>query len=307
MGDPDVDDDAFAAGVERALRDPAVTAALFSVRVESLAGRLSPSSSGDYLSGLLIGAEIAAQIDTSHRPLILIGAEALGRRHGQRSVAHSRGPIPMIPAAIESLDALPLIAILRGLAPDEAVDVGEAIVAAGFRCLEVPLNSPEPLQSIDLLRRALGGRALVGAGTVLTAEAARQVADAGDQLVISPNTNVEVIQQTKALSPLSLPGFFTPSEAFVALAAGADALRLFPAEIAGPQGVRAVRAVLPTGARVYAVGGVDPASMDDRRAAGASGCGIGSAVFKSRQSAEQTGRQAAQFVTRWSSPAFEQP
>ena len=125
----------------------------------------------------------------------------------------------MIPVAIESLDALPLIAILRGLTPDEAVEVGEAIVAAGFTCLEVPLNSPQPLESIRRLRAALDGRALVGAGTVLTPEAARQVAEAGGQLVISPNTNAEVIRQTKALGLLSLPGFFTPSEAFVALQA----------------------------------------------------------------------------------------
>ena len=205
----------------------------------------------------------------------------------------------MIPVAIESLDALPLIAILRGLTPDEAVEVGEAIVAAGFTCLEVPLNSPQPLESIRRLRAALDGRALVGAGTVLTPEAARQVAEAGVQLVISPNTNAEVIRQTKALGLLSLPGFFTPSEAFVALEAGADALKLFPAEVAGPKGLKAVRAILPAGTRVYAVGGVDPDSMDGWRAAGASGFGIGSAVFKPGQSAEQIGRNAQAFVSAW--------
>jgi 2-dehydro-3-deoxyphosphogalactonate aldolase len=205
----------------------------------------------------------------------------------------------MIPVAIESLDALPLIAILRGLTPDEAVEVGEAIVAAGFTCLEVPLNSPQPLESIRRLRAALDGRALVGAGTVLTPEAARQVAEAGGQLVISPNTNAEVIRQTKALGLLSLPGFFTPSEAFVALDAGADALKLFPAEIAGPKGLKAVRAILPAGTRVYAVGGVDPDSMEGWRAAGASGFGIGSAVFKPGQSAEQIGRNAQAFVSAW--------
>lgn len=205
----------------------------------------------------------------------------------------------MIPVAIESLDALPLIAILRGLTPEEAVEVGEAIVAAGFTCLEVPLNSPQPLESIRRLRAALNGRALVGAGTVLTPEAARQVAEAGGQLVISPNTNAEVIRQTKALGLLSLPGFFTPSEAFVALDAGADALKLFPAEIAGPKGLKAVRAILPAETRVYAVGGVDPDSMDGWRAAGASGFGIGSAVFKPGQSAEQIGRNAQAFVSAW--------
>ncbi|MEA3472560.1 MAG: 2-dehydro-3-deoxy-6-phosphogalactonate aldolase [Pseudomonadota bacterium] len=205
----------------------------------------------------------------------------------------------MIPVAIESLDALPLIAILRGLKPDEAVEVGEAIVAAGFRCLEVPLNSPEPLDSIRRLRQALDGRALVGAGTVLNVAAAHEVADAGGQLIISPNTNVDVIRETKTLGLLSLPGFFTPSEAFAALDAGADALKLFPAEIAGPKGLKAVRAVLPAATRVYPVGGVDPDSMSAWRSAGASGFGIGSAVFKPGQSAEQVARQAAEFVVRW--------
>ena len=205
----------------------------------------------------------------------------------------------MIPVSIESLDALPLIAILRGLKPDEAVEIGEAIVAAGFRCLEVPLNSPEPLDSIRRLRQALDGRALVGAGTVLNVAAAHEVADAGGQLIISPNTNVDVIRETKTLGLLSLPGFFTPSEAFAALDAGADALKLFPAEIAGPKGLKAVRAVLPAATRVYPVGGVDPDSMSAWRSAGASGFGIGSAVFKPGQSAEQVARQAAEFVVRW--------
>lgn len=206
----------------------------------------------------------------------------------------------MIPVSIESLDALPLIAILRGLKPDEAMEIGEAIVAAGFRCLEVPLNSPEPLESIRRLRQALDGRALVGAGTVLSVTAAREVADAGGQLIISPNTNVEVIAETKTLGLLSLPGFFTPSEAFAALDAGADALKLFPAEVAGPKGLKAVRAVLPAATRIYPVGGVDPDSMAAWRSAGASGFGIGSAVFKPGQSAGQVGHQAATFVAHWS-------
>ncbi|MFN3879062.1 MAG: 2-dehydro-3-deoxy-6-phosphogalactonate aldolase [Brevundimonas sp.] len=205
----------------------------------------------------------------------------------------------MIPVSIESLDALPLIAILRGLTPDEAVDVGEAIVAAGFRCLEVPLNSPEPLESIRRLRQALDGRALVGAGTVLNVAAAREVAAAGGQLIISPNTDTDVIRETKTLGLLSLPGFFTPSEAFAALDAGADALKLFPAEIAGPKGLKAVRAVLPAATRVYPVGGVDPDSMAAWLSAGASGFGIGSAVFKPGQTADQVGRQAKAFVQAW--------
>ena len=209
----------------------------------------------------------------------------------------------MIPVAIDSLDTLPLIAILRGLKPDEAVAVGEAIVAAGFLCLEVPLNSPEPLESIRRLRAALDGRALVGAGTVLTVAAAREVAQAGGQLVISPNVNTDVIRETKTLGLLSLPGFFTPSEAFAALDAGADALKLFPAEVAGTKGLKAVRAVLPAATRVYPVGGVDPDSMGQWLAAGASGFGIGSAVFKPGPSPEQVGRNAAAFVSAWTEAA----
>ena len=200
---------------------------------------------------------------------------------------------------IQTLDALPLIAILRGLEPDEAVAVGEAIVAAGFVCLEVPLNSSRPLESIRRLRDALDGRALVGAGTVLSVDAARAVADAGGQIIISPNTNPDVIRAAKAMSLLSIPGFFTPSEAFAALDAGADALKLFPAEVAGPAGLKAVRAVLPADTRVYAVGGVDPASVSTWRSAGASGFGIGSAIFRPGKSAPDTGVSAAAFVSAW--------
>ena len=205
----------------------------------------------------------------------------------------------MISARIETLDALPLVAILRGLTPDEAVAVGEAIVATGFLCLEVPLNSPQPLESIRRLRQALDGRALVGAGTVLTPAAVHQVAEAGGQLAISPNTDAAVIRETKALGLLSMPGFFTPSEAFIALDAGADALKLFPAEVAGMKALKAVRAVLPPASRVYPVGGVDPESVADWRASGASGFGIGSAVFKPGQSPEAVGAQAARFVAAW--------
>lgn len=200
---------------------------------------------------------------------------------------------------IQTLDSLPLIAILRGLEPENAVAVGEAIVAAGFVCLEVPLNSPQPLESIRRLRDALDGRALVGAGTVLSVEAAHDVAAAGGQIVISPNTNPDVIRAAKTLGLLSIPGFFTPSEAFAALDAGADALKLFPAEVAGPQGLKAVRAVLPADTRVYAVGGVAPDTIATWRRAGASGFGIGSALFTPGRSAPATGKTAADFVAAW--------
>ena len=204
---------------------------------------------------------------------------------------------------IQILDTLPLIAILRGLEPDEAVAVGEAIVAAGFVCLEVPLNSPRPLESIRRLRDALDGRALVGAGTVLNVEAARGVAEAGGQMIISPNTDPDVIRATRDMGLMSVPGFFTPSEAFAALDAGAEVLKLFPAEVAGPQGLKAVRAVLPAGTRVYAVGGVAPDSVATWRSAGASGFGIGSAVFKPGKTPAEVGEAARAFVTAWGASA----
>ena len=169
----------------------------------------------------------------------------------------------------EALQTLPLIAILRGLKPDEAVDIGEALVAAGFSCLEVPLNSPSPLDSIARLRAALADRAIVGAGTVLTPEQVAAVADAGGQVVVSPNTDPAVIRATKAAGLLSLPGFFTATEAFAALAAGADGLKLFPADAAGPAVVKALKAVLPAASDVFAVGGIEPSSLAPYRAAGA--------------------------------------
>lgn len=200
---------------------------------------------------------------------------------------------------IESLDVLPLIAILRGLRPDEAVEVGEALVGAGFLCLEVPLNSPEPLDSIARLRAALDGRALVGAGTVLKPEHARAVAEAGGQIAISPNTAPAVIGASKAAGLLSVPGAFTASEAFSALAAGADAVKLFPAEASSPAALKALRAVLPREARVYIVGGVDHDTMEPWRAAGASGFGIGSSLYTPGRSAADVGRRAEAMVAAW--------
>lgn len=202
----------------------------------------------------------------------------------------------MIANDLSALEALPLIAILRGLVPEEAVAIGEAIADAGFLCLEVPLNSPRPLESIQRLRQALDGRVLVGAGTVLSVAEVAQVADAGGQLCVSPNVNVDVITATKARGLLSLPGFFTPSEAFLALSSGADAIKLFPAELVGAKGLQAMKAVLPQHARVYAVGGVAPENIADWQRAGASGFGIGSALFKPGQDALETGRKAAAFV-----------
>ena len=203
----------------------------------------------------------------------------------------------------EVLNTVPLIAILRGLKPDEAVQIGEALVSAGFRCLEVPLNSPSPMDSIARLRAALGDRAIVGGGTVLTVEQVAEVADAGGQIVVSPNTDPAVIRATKAAGMISLPGFYTASEAFAALAAGADGLKLFPAEAAGPVVIKALRAVLPPGCNVFAVGGVEPATMAAYRAAGAAGFGIGSSLYAPGRMAEDVHARGRAFVGAWAALA----
>ena len=203
----------------------------------------------------------------------------------------------------EALQTLPLIAILRGLKPDEAVDIGEALVAAGFSCLEVPLNSPSPLDSIARLRAALADRAIVGAGTVLTPEQVAAVADAGGQVVVSPNTDPAVIRATKAAGLLSLPGFFTATEAFAALAAGADGLKLFPADAAGPAVVKALKAVLPAASDVFAVGGIEPSSLAPYRAAGAAGFGVGSSLYAPGRSAADVHDRARAFALAWAAAA----
>ena len=191
---------------------------------------------------------------------------------------------------------LPLVAILRGITPEEALPVGEALVAAGFRLIEVPLNSPRPLDSIARLSAGLRGRAIIGAGTVLTVADVSAVAQAGGQLIVSPNSNAGVIADTKRRGLWSVPGFFTATEAFAALDAGADALKLFPAEAASPAVVKALRAVLPRAVPLLAVGGIAPDTMAPWLAAGASGFGIGSSLYRPGRSAAQVGAEAARFV-----------
>lgn len=195
--------------------------------------------------------------------------------------------------------ALPLVAILRGVEPHEVAGIGEALVEAGFTLIEVPLNSPDPFASIEVLARALGDRAMIGAGTVLTPGDVARVADAGGRMVISPNTNVDVIAETARRGMASLPGYFTPSEAFAAIQAGATALKLFPAEAASPQVLKAQRAVLPRDVPVLAVGGVAPDTMAPWRAAGADGFGLGSALYKRGATAAEVAVAARAFVTAW--------
>jgi 2-dehydro-3-deoxyphosphogalactonate aldolase len=174
---------------------------------------------------------------------------------------------------------LPLVAILRGLEPERAVQVGEVLVEAGFDIIEVPLNSPDPLVSIAALVEALGSRALIGAGTVLTEAEVDALAAIGAQLVVSPNCNPAVIRAAVAQGMVSLPGVLTPTEMFAALDAGANGLKIFPAEMVGTAGVKAVRAVLPPAVPILAVGGITSANMGDYLAAGAAGFGIGGALF----------------------------
>jgi 2-dehydro-3-deoxyphosphogalactonate aldolase len=178
----------------------------------------------------------------------------------------------------------PLIAILRGITPAEVPDIGLALWEAGFRILEVPLNSPLPYQSIAALRAALP-EALIGAGTVLSVAQVKAVQDAGGQLVIAPNFNAQVVQAAKEAGLLAIPGVATPSEAFAALAAGADAIKLFPAEMISPAAVKAMRAVLPAEALLLPVGGIGPSNVAAYFHAGANGFGMGSSLYAPGKSA----------------------
>ena len=192
-----------------------------------------------------------------------------------------------------------LIAILRGLTPDEALEVGQALVEAGITIIEVPLNSPEPLDSIRIMAEAFGDSAVIGAGTVLTYEQVGDVAGAGGQLIVSPNADIDVISETVALGLQSWPGVLTPGECFAALKAGATGLKVFPAFQMGVEGLKAVRAVLPPETPMYMVGGVGPADFAMWRAAGADGFGMGSALYKPGRTAAEVGRIAADMVAAY--------
>lgn len=194
-----------------------------------------------------------------------------------------------------ALQTLPLVGILRGITPAEALAVGTALAAEGWGLIEVPLNSPDPLQSIALLA-AHQPQALVGAGTVLTAQQVREVHAAGGQLIVAPNYNEEVVREAVRHGMVCLPGVMTPSEAFAALAAGAHGLKLFPAEMISPAVVKALRAVLPADVRLLPVGGITPDNMAPYRAAGANGFGIGSALYKPGMTAAQVREQAKKFA-----------
>ena len=194
---------------------------------------------------------------------------------------------------------LPLVAILRGIAPDQAVDVGEALVTAGFRLIEVPLNSPDPFESIARLARAFAGRAVIGAGTVLDTRGADAAAEAGATLILAPNSDREVVAHASARGLAAMPGVATASEAFAALRAGASALKLFPASTIGAGAVAAWRAVLPPEIPIFAVGGIHAGSYAEFLAAGAAGFGIGTALYKSGMDAAEVARRAEAIVAGW--------
>ena len=198
-------------------------------------------------------------------------------------------------ALLQALVQLPLIAILRGLTPAEAPAIGRALVSSGFAIIEVPLNSPEPLKSIAALTKQFP-QTLIGAGTVLNVQQVKDVHAAGGRLVVAPNFNPAVVAQALALNMVVLPGVATPTEAFAALDAGAHGLKLFPAEMISPATVKALRAVLPKDAALMPVGGITPDNMAAYRTAGASGFGLGSALYAPGRSAEQVQSAAQNFV-----------
>ncbi|HLL09411.1 MAG TPA: 2-dehydro-3-deoxy-6-phosphogalactonate aldolase [Rubrivivax sp.] len=205
----------------------------------------------------------------------------------------------MNPSTLSNLP--PLIAILRGLQPERAADVGRLLFDCGFRGLEVPLNRPGALQSISTLAAMAPADALVGAGTVLSADDVDAVAQAGGRLVVSPNLDRDVVLRTVARGMVSAPGIFTASEAFAALRAGAHALKLFPAEGSSPAALRALATVLPARTPLWPVGGIEPQHLAAWRAAGASGFGIGGALFKPEFGLDEIGERARAFVQAWSS------
>lgn len=193
----------------------------------------------------------------------------------------------------------PLIAILRGIKPSEAVDIAAALLGAGIDRIEVPMNSPDPFESIGKIVDAFGNDALIGAGTILTTAQVDQVAAVGGKLIVSPNCDARVIAHTKAKDMQSWPGVFTPTEAFTALQAGADGLKLFPGSMAGPSGLQAMRAILPVGTQVFAVGGVRPENFDKWIAASADGFGLGSAIYKPSMTAKDVNVAAKAIVTTY--------
>ncbi len=198
-----------------------------------------------------------------------------------------------------AIDALPLIAILRGIRPDEAIELGKALFASGLRILEVPLNSPDPFVSIAALRQSLPDDALIGAGTVLSLEDVGRLRDCGANLVFMPHADVQIVRAAKRAGLLCVPGIATPTEAFAALAAGADALKCFPGEMITAKVFKAIRVVLPPATRMIPFGGITPETMKPYVDAGAAAFGLGSALYKPGMNADELAISAGAFVDAW--------
>jgi 2-dehydro-3-deoxyphosphogalactonate aldolase len=192
-----------------------------------------------------------------------------------------------------------LIAILRGVDPHESIQVAQALIEAGIMRIEVPLNSPSPFESISMMVQEFGTSAEIGAGTVLTTQDVKDVCDSGGTMIVSPNTNPEVIRQSKRLGLKSYPGAMTPTECFTAICSGADAIKLFPGELVGQAGLRAMRAILPESTSVYVVGGVEARKMSDWRRSGASGFGIGTGLYKPGRTIEDIRQRANALVAAY--------
>ncbi|WP_231919033.1 MULTISPECIES: 2-dehydro-3-deoxy-6-phosphogalactonate aldolase [unclassified Shewanella] len=196
----------------------------------------------------------------------------------------------------DALKELPLVAILRGVTPEEVIAIADVLVAAGYRVIEVPLNSPNPYESIKRLSEKYGESVVIGAGTVVSKEQVDLVKEAGGRIIISPHADIDIIQYSKKLSLYSVPGFLNPTEAYAAINAGADSLKLFPADTVGPKGLKAMSVVLPKEMPILPVGGVSPSTMKAFLDAGASGFGLGSGLYKAGMSAEQTKQNALSYV-----------
>ncbi|MEZ9236725.1 2-dehydro-3-deoxy-6-phosphogalactonate aldolase [Shewanella sp. 10N.286.52.A9] len=196
----------------------------------------------------------------------------------------------------DALKELPLVAILRGVTPEEVIAIADVLVAAGYRVIEVPLNSPNPYESIKRLSEKYGDSVVIGAGTVVSKEQVDLVKEAGGRIIISPHADIDIIQYSKKLSLYSVPGFLNPTEAYAAINAGADSLKLFPADTVGPKGLKAMSVVLPKEIPILPVGGVSPNTMKAFLDAGASGFGLGSGLYKAGMSVEQTKQNALSYV-----------